>query len=395
MTSVFVFAYYSYKDPVFQSALLPYLKMVASPQFRFVVLTWEQNRYAMDTHEASEARLSLYAANIIWHRTRWHSGKFKIIKKAFDLLKGIIYSAYFIRRYKAIKIYSEGFPGAIIGHYLSVFTRVPHVIHTFEPHAQYMVESGVWTQKSWEYKVLKNLEISIANRSQYLVTGTHAYKELLAKNIDGSKILVVPSCVDTDHYKFSLSKRERIRNELCLRTDQIVIVYLGKMGGMYMHSEIFQFFNNCLSLSKDRFFFFLFTDENVSSVLEDLQRFNIPFDKVLVRYLTRNEVPDYLSAADIGFCGIRPIPSRRFSSPIKNGEYWACGLPILIPKGISDDYIQAVEHDLGFSFGDVSEIDLEILESLKCRDRRAIQEQAYHLRALNPYKEVFRKLFAP
>ena len=32
-----------------------------------------------------------------------------------------------------------------------------------------------------------------------------------------------------------------------------------------------------------------------------------------------------------------PIPSKRYGSPLKNGEYWAMGLPIVISPEISVD----------------------------------------------------------
>jgi len=40
---------------------------------------------------------------------------------------------------------------------------------------------------------------------------------------------------------------------------------------------------------------------------------------------------------DFGITPVKPIPTKRYCTPIKDGEYWALGLPVVITKGISDD----------------------------------------------------------
>jgi len=44
----------------------------------------------------------------------------------------------------------------------------------------------------------------------------------------------------------------------------------------------------------------------------------------------------YLSAADVGLSFIKPCFSKLASSPTKNGEYLACGLPLILNAGIGD-----------------------------------------------------------
>ena len=347
----------------------------------------------MDPLEKANTSQSLGRIGVIWYETLWHSGRFKPLKKAFDLLKGVIYSLILIRRHKAKKIYSEGFPGAIIGHFLSKLSGMPHIIHTFEPHADYMVEAGVWNKSNWEYRLLKKLEIPVGNHATHIITATKGYrKRLLEKGIK-SEIRVIPSCVDTSFYKYLPEKRVELRSTFGLTNEHIVIAYLGKLGGMYMDRELFEFFASCLRDGKDRFFFFLFTNESSDKIEASLRDWGIPLSKIFYKYLQKDEVPSYLSAADIGFCGIRAIKSRRFSSPIKNGEYWACGLPILIPEGISDDYIHASEEQIGLTFKNTSEIDLKVLESLKRIDRRIIEKKSFALRGLENYRQSYLEVF--
>lgn len=390
MRTIFVFAYYSIKDPIFQSAVLPYLKLMRG-EMQFVLLTWEQEQFNLEEDELNEVKSDLAAYGIIWRSTKWHSGIFKMPKKIYDFAKGLLISWRLIVKYRADKIYSEGFPGAIIGHFLSKATGIKHVIHTFEPHADYMVEAGVWTRRSWEYRFLKKMEIPVALHADCIITATEGYKNVLLS--DGVKnIQVIPSCIDPNLFHFMPNERYRIRKSLKIEEGQIAIVYLGKIGGMYMDDEIFAFFKNCLDINFDKFTFLLLTNEPLEAIDKYLAKYNIPKEKILIKWLPGKEVPAYLSAADVGFCGIKPIPSRRFSSPIKNGEYWACGLPILIPKGISDDYIISQEEKIGFVFEELEQIDFHVLESLKALDRSIIEERGHFFRSLERYKSQFQRI---
>jgi glycosyltransferase involved in cell wall biosynthesis len=55
-----------------------------------------------------------------------------------------------------------------------------------------------------------------------------------------------------------------------------------------------------------------------------------------VRSAPAADVPSYLSAADAGLAFIKKCISKMASSPTKNGEYLACGLPLIINAGIGD-----------------------------------------------------------
>jgi glycosyltransferase involved in cell wall biosynthesis len=58
-------------------------------------------------------------------------------------------------------------------------------------------------------------------------------------------------------------------------------------------------------------------------------------------------VPAYLSAADAGISFIKPCFSKLASSPTKNGEYLACGLPLILNAGIGDSDALATEWNIG------------------------------------------------
>ena len=123
----------------------------------------------------------------------------------------------------------------------------------------------------------------------------------------------------------------------------------------------------------------------------------------IIESLTREQVPSYLSAADIAFSGVRQNPSKRYCSPIKHGEYWACGLPVIVPDGISDDYLLVGKHNIGwclpvFTKDGYIETIKKILTDW-CWEKQAgyrqrTREFVIRDRNVEEYKPVYAKIFS-
>ena len=54
-------------------------------------------------------------------------------------------------------------------------------------------------------------------------------------------------------------------------------------------------------------------------------------------FVPHAKIPRYLGLADFAVTPVRPVPTKRYCTPIKDGEYWALGLPVVITANISDD----------------------------------------------------------
>lgn len=399
-----IFAYYSYYDPVFQSAVLPYFRGLSqSDNLQFVLLTFEKNQYKVDDATYVKLKKELEEQdNIIWYRSTWRSGSFKIFKKVYDFFSSMSFARKLIRKHKVDAVYSEAFPGAIMGHHLAKHFKIPHMVHSFEPHTQYMVEAGVWKPSSWEARLLSHYEVKIARHCSHIFTATEEMMKRIRSWGSEAELVRVPSCVDTDIFQFNPTDRNRIRQSFNITEDEIALLYLGKFGGMYMEEEAFAFFKKCIDFEGLKIKIIVLSHDDHERLRQLFSDWEIDEQYWSLKFATREEVSAYISASDFGFVAVRQKPGKRFCSPIKDGEYWSCGLPLIIPDGISDDYLLAEEHRIGIRMQDVSDesfdavlvamkdwVERENVEDVRARCRAFALKD----RSVGVYQAIYRDIF--
>jgi len=144
----------------------------------------------------------------------------------------------------------------------------------------------------------------------------------------------------------------------------------------------------------------ILTNEPIVNVRECLTRAGIPHDRVLVKYSPHNEVPDWLSVADHAFSTIRYSPNGLYQSPVKNGEYWMNGLPILLTEGVSDDHLLIRERPWSGAVFDLSkegsvEKGIEHMATLLVSgvDRQRIMEMGKEFRSMAIAEHVYEEVF--
>ena len=115
-------------------------------------------------------------------------------------------------------------------------------------------------------------------------------------------------------------------------------------------------------------------------------------EEIFVDSVAHKEVFKYLNAADFAFSLIKKHKYSYACSPVKNGEYWACGLPVLIPEGIGDDSQILKETGLGVVIEDMDHPEKyfkQLEELINANKRHEIRQLAVKYR--NP--ETTRKAY--
>jgi glycosyltransferase involved in cell wall biosynthesis len=135
-------------------------------------------------------------------------------------------------------------------------------------------------------------------------------------------------------FNFSEAQREKVRAELGLE-NRFTLVYSGSLDGWYLTEDMADFFARVVQKESDAHLLWL-TKGSRERVRQLMSARGIGENNFSVRAVSPKEVPSYLAAGDVGIAFIKRCFSKLASSPTKNGEYLACGLPIVINSGIGD-----------------------------------------------------------
>ncbi|MFL5788726.1 MAG: glycosyltransferase, partial [Flavisolibacter sp.] len=252
------------------------------------------------------------------------------IKDLFNLYR-------LVRREKIKVIHAFCTPAGSIGYFLSKLTGAELVIDSYEPHAESMVENATWEKSGIAYKVLHHLEKKQTERAGSLIATTQGMKKYAKEKFDVEVVnfFVKPACVDLTLFKNGL-RDSNLVSQLMLE-NKIVCVYAGKLGGIYLKEEVFDFIQCCYEFWGDRFRFLMLTNATDTEINEEIKRVNIPEEIVIKKFVLHDEVPKYLALGDFAINPVKSVPTKRYCTSIKDGEYWAMGLPVVITSNISDD----------------------------------------------------------
>ena len=289
-----------------------------------------------------------------------------------------------------------------LGYVLSKASGKPLIIDSYEPHAEAMVENKTWSRKGLKFKILFFLEKKQTRHAKILISATkgmHGYA-LEKYKVNISNFYVKPACVDLN--KFNTLKRKNPSLLLQLKLEnKIVCVYAGKFGGIYLTKEVFDFFAAAEKFWGDRFRVLLLTPHDKETLFKWAMDSNFSADKMVIRFVSHDKIPDYLGVGDFGITPVKSIPTKRFCTPIKDGEYWALGLPVVISKNISDDSEIILTNNAGAVIDEYTEENFKIAivkiqnlleEPLSSLSQR-IENLAKQYRNFSIAEDIYKKIY--
>ena len=352
------------------------MTLAKTKMYTFHLITFEQNKYYISNNEKDKIQKKLFNQGIIWYPLKFHTGKFLLLKKTYDFLFASLFVFWIRIIHKSKLIIALSNISASFSLIFSKLLQMKLMILNYEPHSLFQVELGLWSPKSLKYLLLNRLETYAGIHGDYILTGTdHMVNLLTTKGAKGS-IFKAPSSLDISIYTYNSQKRQNVRNLYNIK-EKKVLLYLGKLGGIYYGQEVADL---CKYLSTKIMNIFCLivtpTDHKIVSYYFDVAKMN-KRQYLITEAFNRDEVIACISAADIGLSAIPPTLSQKYRSPIKTGEYLLCGLPYITCAGISEDDKYAIDFNVGvilksFNYKDVDN-EIQNIESFFDEDKRELR----------------------
>jgi glycosyltransferase involved in cell wall biosynthesis len=398
--NVLVFTQWSFKNALVQTYTLPYvdiIRKIITPDRKIFLFTAEQENIALNRDEINEI-------NNDWEKRNMQLLPYPY--KRFGFKKMFIVAGYLFKLSRIIKkekirtIHAFCMPAGGIAYLLSKVTGAELIIDSYEPHAESMVENGTWKKNGAAYSILFCLEKKQTQRARTIIATTAGMK-LYALEKYGVKVknfFVKPACVDLE--KFSRSEGDpKLLKELGLES-KIVCVYAGKLGGIYFKKEVFDFIRLCYEHWKDDFRFLMLTNATSEEIAVEAKRAKIPGEIVISRFIFHHDVPRYLSLGDFAINPVKPVPAKRYCTSIKDGEYWAMGLPVVISPHISDDSKIIEDQNIGvvIDFSDHLQLSGAVKKiEILLRDKKALKERirqiAIRYRSFDLAQKIYKEIY--
>ena len=211
-------------------------------------------------------------------------------------------------------------------------------------------------------------------------------------------IHVIPCCVDLSLFNrngINTSEIQAKRKELEIEKEDFVLTYLGAIGTWYMLDEMLDFFTVLLEQKPNAKFLFISADRDM--IIKKAHTKNIAHKNIIIYKAQRDEVPLLLSLAQLSVFFIKPAYSKKASSPTKQGELMAMGVPIICNSGIGDTDEIIKRFNAGEVISDFSPTSYkEVLISLNRiveLNPKSIIEGAYQTYSLDNGIERYSKIY--
>lgn len=331
-------------DPLGQSQILPYIMGILKHTRPIHILSFEKDfRLKVDS---SNLKSYLKKHGIYWHPLIFtaNNGFFGFIKKIWDFLLMYIFTFFIVVRFKVEIIHARSYLAGLVG--LS-FKRLFGVKFLFDCRGLWVderVDKGIWNLQKfthrWQYLFLKYKEISLFKKADQIVVLTKAVIPEILKigRMDSNlNITVIPCCADYDFFKpLILADKLKIREKIGISEESLVLGYLGSVGSMYMIDEFLFFFDIAVKKHFNVVAFIVTPDiEEVKSKINSISYQHLG-NKIYIKDANRNQVPYYLGVFDILVSFIKPTYAKIASSPTKNAEALAMGIPLICNYGVGD-----------------------------------------------------------
>lgn len=395
-------------DPLGQSQVIPYLSGLTKFGYTFTILCCDKPaRYKLHK-EYVQSLLDPYP--IQWISLPYHKSP-PVLSAWYDyrMLKRAAAKLHAEQKFDLVHTRS-GTP-ALVGYWLKKKLGIKFLNDIRGFWADERIDGDLWNINNpvynFLYRFFKKKEVDclmIADHNVCLTTAArteiHSWTSIPGQPV---AIDVIPCCVDMELFdpgKIDVLSKKQLQVSLNITDDDVIISYLGSIGGWYLTEEMMRFcklFSERVPSAK-----FLFITPHLHDVLiATAARYILPADRLLITRGQRHEVPLLLSLSNYSFFFIKSCYSKIASSPTRHGEIMAMGIPVITNSGVGDVKEIVDKYNAGYVLNDFSEesfnriIDKIVKDNLF--DKVAIRkgaERFYSLdNAIEGYRTVYAKIF--
>lgn len=406
MKRVLYISYDGMTDPLGRSQVIPYLMGLSGKGHRVHVLSCEKP--AVHAACSNEVNALFSEQGISWTALRFSTNP-PGISKLLDIIRLKKNARRLHQKHNFHIVHCRSYIAATVGLELKQKFGIGFVFDMRGFWADERVEGNIWKLSNpffqFTYKYFKKQEKLFFEHADAVVSLTQTGKSILSRNFSPgieNKTRVIPCCTDLQLFSpdiLDAEQRSQWKKQLNIDDQAFVLSYLGSIGTWYMTKEMLDFFGR-LQLKKPGAIFLFITGDDAEFIKQKAALAGIDPDSIRVVKAARNQVPTLLSLSHFSIFFIKPVFSKRASSPTKQGEIMSMGIPFITNRGIGDTDKIVAETAAGILVDEFSDLAydraISRMDSLLNVDRARIRQCAQKLFNLedgvNAYHSIYQSI---
>lgn len=340
--NVLYISYDGMTDLLGQSQVIPYLAGLSQKGHKIHIISCEKKKTYMAGRDGIYEIFSKYG--IDWTPLRFSTFP-PYLSKLFDVYNIRRTATRLHRKTPFDLVHCRSYVAAFVGLYLKKHLGVRFLFDMRGFWVDERFEGNLWDRSNFlfrlAYKYFKQRESVFFKQADAIVSLTQTGRQIIGKTFgkEVEKITsVIPCCVDPELFsakKITQEAKASLRETLGIEPAHFVVSYVGSIGTWYMTFEMMRFFKRLLKTFPDARFLFI-SGEDPNLIFSEVQKARLDISSVIVSKASRQQVPQFLSLSDISLYFIKPVFSKKASSPAKQAEILSMGIPIITNAGIGD-----------------------------------------------------------
>jgi glycosyltransferase involved in cell wall biosynthesis len=343
ITKVLFISYDGMTDPLGQSQVLPYIAGLTKHGFEFHLISFEK----MDRFAEHKRHIRSYCKehNVFWHPQDYHNSRG--LRKTVGKVRRMRKIAFYLNEQHNFSIvHCRSYITCLVGLKLKrkFDMKLVFDMRGFWPDER--VDGKLWNLSNPIYRIIYNFfkkkEKEVLLAADYTVSLTEngkneilSWKELAHKL---PEIEIIPCCVDLELFdpnKITEEGKTELRAEIGLKDGAYILGYVGSIGTWYMLAEMLDYFRVLKESNASAKFLFISGESPEMIKSEAIKRGVDPAD-VYIKSTLHSGVPLHISLFTKSIFFIRATYSKKASSPTKQAEIMAMGIPLVCNSGVGD-----------------------------------------------------------
>jgi glycosyltransferase involved in cell wall biosynthesis len=366
VNSVLFISYDGMTDSLGQSQVLPYLTGLSKIGYDFHLISFEKE----DRYEKYRNHIQQICddSGIVWHPLKY-TKKPPLLSTIYDVTRMHRLAFKLHKKNSFSIVHCRSYLSAMVGMSMKRKLGVKFIFDMRGFWADERIEGGIWSLKNpvlkMVYHYFKRKEIQYFQSADHIVSLTYngkkeieSWPSLKSTNL---KIEVIPCCVDLNLFNpetIDFESVKSLRAILGYSDKDFILGYVGSIGTWYMLPEMLDYFQ-VLSQKNLKANMLFVSGENPETILDLARKKNIDTSRIKVVSCLHKEVPLYISLFNQSIFFIRPTFSKKASSPTKQGEIMAMGIPLVCNAGVGDTDFVVNKYRSGYVIESLNSVSYE------------------------------------